>query len=475
MYPPKYLLYSFLAYSLLTLTFYFLPHIMDIFIKIVQFVLSLSILVLFHEFGHFLFAKLFKTRVEKFYMFFNPWFSLFKFRKGETEYGVGWLPLGGYVKIAGMIDESMDTEQMKQPAQPWEFRAKPAWQRLLIMLGGVLVNVLLAFVIYIGILFTWGETYLPAKNVTYGVVCDSVFKNIGMRNGDIIVALDNKEVVRFDDVLPEILFNRSKTIQVLRNGEQVSLDIPDDFIATLLELSSKSFKLNPLLTPRIPVDGIEIQDFGDYSVAYDAGMRKGDKILSVNGHTFRFYDEFSDLLAANKGKRVETTVLRGTDTLSYAFALGEDGKFGFYPLLTANAYELATQKYTLAEAIPAGIEMGIGQLGSYVKQLKLLFSQGDTAYKSVGGMASIANIFPGYWNWHSFWELTALISIMLAVVNILPIPALDGGHVLFLLYEVVTRRKPGEKFMEYAQITGMIFIFGLFILANVNDIIKFFG
>ena len=338
MYPPKYLLYSFLAYSLLTLIFYFLPHIMDIFIKIVQFVLSLSILVLFHEFGHFLFAKLFKTRVEKFYMFFNPWFSLFKFKKGETEYGVGWLPLGGYVKIAGMIDESMDTEQMKQPAQPWEFRAKPAWQRLLIMLGGVLVNVLLAFVIYIGILFTWGETYLPAKNVTYGVVCDSVFKNIGMRNGDIIVALDNKEVVRFDDVLPEILFNRSKTIQVLRNGEQVSLDIPDDFIATLLELSSKSFKLNPLLTPRIPVDGIEIQDFGDYSVAYDAGMRKGDKILSVNGHTFRFYDEFSDLLAANKGKRVETTVLRGADTLSYAFALGEDGKFGFYPLLTANAY-----------------------------------------------------------------------------------------------------------------------------------------
>lgn len=263
------------------------------------------------------------------------------------------------------------------------------------MLGGVLVNVLLAFVIYIGILFTWGETYLPAKNVTYGVVCDSVFKNIGMRNGDIIVALDNKEVVRFDDVLPEILFNRSKTIQVLRNGEQVSLDIPDDFIATLLELSSKSFKLNPLLTPRIPVDGIEIQDFGDYSVAYDAGMRKGDKVLSVNGHTFRFYDEFSDLLAANKGKRVETTVLRGADTLSYAFALGEDGKFGFYPLLTANAYELATQKYTLAEAIPAGIEMGIGQLGSYVKQLKLLFSQGDTAYKSVRWDGFDRQHFPG--------------------------------------------------------------------------------
>lgn len=448
---------------------------MDIFIKTVQFVLSLSILVVFHEFGHFLFAKSFKTRVEKFYMFFNPWFSLFKFKKGETEYGIGWLPLGGYVKIAGMIDESMDTEQMKQPARPWEFRAKPAWQRLLIMLGGVLVNIILAFVIYIGILFAWGETYLPAKNVTYGVVCDSVFKNIGMQNGDMIVALDNKEVDRFGDVIPEILFNRPQTMQVLRHGEKVSLHIPDDFIAVLLELSSRSFRMSPLLSPRIPVDGIGIQEFGEYSVAYDAGMRKGDRILSVNGQTFRFYDEFSDLLAANKGKRVETAVLRGRDTLSFGFALGADGKFGFYPLLDAHAYELATREYTLAEAIPAGIRMGADQIASYVKQLKLLFSQGDTAYKSVGGMVSIANVFPGYWNWHSFWELTALISIMLAVVNILPIPALDGGHVLFLLYEVVTRRKPGEKFMEYAQIAGMIFIFGLFILANVNDIIKFFA
>lgn len=448
---------------------------MDIFIKIVQFVLSLSILVLFHEFGHFLFAKLFKTRVEKFYMFFNPWFSLFKFKKGETEYGIGWLPLGGYVKIAGMIDESMDTEQMKQPAQPWEFRAKPAWQRLLIMLGGVMVNVLLAFVIYIGILFTWGETYLPAKNVTYGVVCDSVFTNMGMQNGDIVVALDNKELERFDDIIPEILLNHPGTIQVMRDGERITLNIPPTFVPQLLEMSSRSFKINPLLSPRRPVDGIEIGDFAEYSVAYDAGMRKGDRILSVNGTSFQFYDQFTDLLEKSRGGQVNTRVLRGADTLNYAFMLGNDGKFGIYPILPAGAFQLATRDYTFWEAIPAGIEMGVNQLGSYVKQLKLLFSQGDTAYKSVGGMASIANIFPGVWNWESFWGLTALISIMLAVVNVLPIPALDGGHVLFLLYEVVTRRKPGEKFMEYAQIAGMIFIFGLFILANVNDVIKFFG
>ena len=249
---------------------------MDILIKITQFILSLSILVLFHEFGHFLFAKLFKTRVEKFYMFFNPWFSLFKFKKGETEYGIGWLPLGGYVKIAGMIDESMDTAQMKQPVQPWEFRAKPAWQRLLIMLGGVLVNVLLAFAIYIGILFTWGETYLPAKNVTYGVVCDSVFQEMGMQKGDRIVSLDYREVERFSDIIPDILLNYPKTIQVVRNGEEISLDIPDTFVKSLLELSSKSYKLSPLLTPRLPVSRVKINAFADYSVAYDAGMREGD-------------------------------------------------------------------------------------------------------------------------------------------------------------------------------------------------------
>lgn len=448
---------------------------MDIFIKVVQFILSLSILVLFHEFGHFLFAKLFKTRVEKFYMFFNPWFSLFKFKKGETEYGIGWLPLGGYVKIAGMIDESMDTEQMKKPAQPWEFRAKPAWQRLLIMLGGVMVNVLLAFAIYIGILYTWGETYLPAKNVTYGVVCDPIFTDMGMQTGDKIVALDGKEVERFNNIIPEMILNHPKTIQVIRNEEQVTLNVPDTFIPELLDMSSRSYSLSPLLTPRRPVDGVQIGDFADYSVAYDAGLRKGDKILSVNDRTFEYYDEFTAAVEANKGQHVEARILRGTDTLTYGFMLGEDGKFGIYAVLPESPFQLVTRDFTFIEAIPAGVQMGVNQLGSYVKQLKLLFSQGKTAVKSVGGFASIANIFPNVWSWPDFWSLTALISIMLAVVNILPIPALDGGHVLFLLYEVITRRKPSEKFMEYAQIVGMVFIFGLFILANVNDVIKFFG
>lgn len=448
---------------------------MDIFIKIVQFLLSLSILVIFHEFGHFLFAKLFKTRVEKFYMFFNPWFSLFKFKKGETEYGIGWLPLGGYVKIAGMVDESMDVEQMKQPAQPWEFRSKPAWQRLLIMLGGVMVNVLLAFAIYIGILYTWGETYLPAKNVTYGVVCDPIFTDMGVEKGDRIVAFDHQEIERFSGIIPELLLNRPKTMQVIRNGQEVSLEVPETLVADLLERSSKSYTLNPLLTPRQPMDRVEVGGFADYSPAYDAGMRKGDRILAVNDSTFRFYDEFTDLVTASQGGMIKTVVLRGTDTLTYSFNLGGEDKLGIYVVPGANPYQFETCKYSFFEAIPAGVKMGVNQLGSYVSQLKLLFSQGKTAVKSVGGFASIANIFPSVWNWADFWNLTALISIMLAVVNILPIPALDGGHVLFLLFEVITRRKPSEKFMEYAQMAGMIFILGLFVLANVNDIIKFFG
>lgn len=448
---------------------------MIIFIKVVQFILSLSMLALFHECGHFLFARLFKTRVEKFYVFFNPWFSLFKWKRGETEYGVGWLPLGGYVKIAGMIDESMDVEQMKQPAQPWEFRAKPAWQRLLIMLGGVMVNVVLAFIIYIGILFTWGETYLPARNVTYGVVCDTVFQNMGMRYGDKVVALDHREVERFEDIIPEMLLNNPKTIQVIRDGQEISLDIPETFVARMLEMSSRSFKVNPLLTPRLPVDGVGIAGFADYSVAYDAGVRKGDRILSISGQSFRFYDEFTGLLSAHKDENIALEVIRGGDTLIFPMRLGSDGLLGIRPQLAGGMFELATRKYGFLEAIPAGLKMGVEQLGAYVKQLKLLFSQGSTAYKSVGGIVSIANIFPGVWNWEAFWQLTALISIMLAVVNILPIPALDGGHVLFLLYEVITRRKPGEKFLEYAQVGGMIFILALFILANMNDLIKIFG
>lgn len=435
--------------------------------------MSLSILVLFHEFGHFLFAKLFKTRVEKFYMFFNPWFSLFKFKKGETEYGIGWLPLGGYVKIAGMIDESMDTAQMRKPAQPWEFRSKPAWQRLLIMLGGVMVNVVLAFLIYIMVLYTWGETYLPAENVKYGVVCDPLFEKMGMQTGDIVVSLDSVKVERFSDILADMTLDHPQTVQVEREGKLISLDIPETFTADLLALSSKNNRVR-LLVPRQLMDSTYVAEFADYSAAYDAGIRKGDKILAVNGRTFRFYDEFTDMLAANADSRVETKVLRGKDTLQFAFDLGNDGKFGIY-FGSTERLELAFRKYSFGEAIPAGIAKGAQTISSYLKQLKLIFSPRVEAYKSVGGVMMMGSIFPGVWDWQIFWELTAFISIMLAVVNILPIPALDGGHVLFLLYEVITRRKPGEKFMEYAQITGMMILLGLFILANVNDIVRFFG
>lgn len=446
---------------------------MDVFVKIVQLLLSLSILVLFHEFGHFLFAKLFKTRVEKFYMFFNPWFSLFKFKKGETEYGIGWLPLGGYVKIAGMIDESMDTAQMRKPAQPWEFRSKPAWQRLLIMLGGVMVNVVLAFLIYIMVLYTWGETYLPAENVKYGVVCDPLFEKMGMQTGDIVVSLDSVKVERFSDILADMTLDHPQTVQVEREGKLISLDIPETFTADLLALSSKNNRVR-LLVPRQLMDSTYVAEFADYSAAYDAGIRKGDKILAVNGRIFRFYDEFTDMLAANADSRVETKVLRGKDTLQFAFDLGNDGKFGIY-FGSTERLELAFRKYSFGEAIPAGIAKGAQTISSYLKQLKLIFSPRVEAYKSVGGVMMMGSIFPGVWDWQIFWELTAFISIMLAVVNILPIPALDGGHVLFLLYEVITRRKPGEKFMEYAQITGMMILLGLFILANVNDIVRFFG
>ncbi|MCM1031504.1 MAG: RIP metalloprotease RseP [Oscillibacter sp.] len=448
---------------------------MDILVKVLQLILSLSILVLFHEFGHFLFAKLFKTRVEKFYMFFNPWFSLFKFKKGETEYGIGWLPLGGYVKIAGMIDESMDTEQMKNPPQPWEFRAKPAWQRLLIMLGGVMVNVVLAFVIFILVLYAWGETYLPADNVKYGVTSELIFKDMGIRNGDKIVALDGQRVNDFFNIVPDILLNDPKSIEVEREGKRIILPVPESLVAELVRISSvKNFRAASLLAPRQLMDSTVVKEFAEYSAAYDAGVRAGDRILTINGIHSRFYDEFTGVLDSLKGKNIELALLRGKDTLQIPMELGYDGKLGIY-FANTDRLEFAVRKYSLGAAIPAGIKKGVATLKSYVKQLKLLFTPQVKAYKSVGGVMSMGNIFPGVWDWQVFWELTAFISIMLAVVNILPIPALDGGHVLFLLYEVITRRKPGEKFLEYAQVIGMIFLIALFILVNVNDVVRFFG
>ena len=448
---------------------------MEVLVKICQFLLSLSILVMLHELGHFVFAKIFKTRVEKFYIFFNPGFSLFKYKKGETEYGMGWIPLGGYVKISGMIDESLDKEQMKLPPKPYEFRSKPAWQRLLIMLGGVLVNFVLAFFIYTMVLFAWGEQYLPAKNAKYGVVCDSLVQSIGIQNGDIIYALDNKEVERFSDIIPDILLNSPKTIQVLREGEKLDIRVPSYFIPALLEQSSKGFNYILPLTPRMPFRPFKISAFSKESILKNAGAIEGDEIIAINNNKFEYYDQFKTYLEANKNKHIDVKTIRNKDTITYNIQLGSSALLGVRNLPSVNVFEFETKKYSFAESIPAGINMGIDKLTSYLKQFKLLFSAETKAYKSLGGFISIGNIFPGIWDWQAFWNLTAFLSIILAIMNVLPIPALDGGHVLFLLYEIVSGRKPGDKFMEYAQIGGMFLLLGLLILANANDIIKLFG
>ena len=438
---------------------------MEILVKAAQFLLSISLLVILHELGHFLLAKLFKTRVEKFYLFFNPWFSLFKFKKGETEYGVGWLPLGGYVKISGMIDESMDTEQMKKPPQPWEFRAKPAWQRLLIMLGGVLVNFVLALAIYASILFVWGEQYLPTKNVTYGIAADSLAQDMGLKNGDKIISVDHKKIENFYQVVPYIVLNEAKTIQVERDGKEINLEIPSTLIAHLL-------KDPTFITVRIP---FIVGDFTDKSTAKEAGFQKGDKIIALNGEPVSFFDQFKKKLADYKNEKVTVTVLRNGNEKQIPVTVSKKGLLGIYP--KGNLSDYFTFKkinYGFFEAILAGIHKGINTLSDYLKQFKLLFTPETKAYESLGGFITIGNIFPGVWDWQAFWSMTAFLSIILAIMNVLPIPALDGGHVMFLLYEMVTGRKPGEKFLEYAQIVGMILLLSLLIYANGNDIVKLF-
>lgn len=446
---------------------------MEILVKIGQFLLSLSILVVLHELGHFIFAKLFKARVEKFYMFFNPGFSLFKFKKGETEYGMGWLPLGGYVKIAGMIDESMDKEQMEQPAQPWEFRSKPAWQRLFIMIGGVMVNFILAFFIYIGVLYTWGDQYLPAENVKYGVVCDSLAMDMGLQNGDKILELDNKKVESFFSIIPDIILNAPKTMQLERDGKMISLDIPSSFVPALMEKSSKGFKMSPVITPRVPFEPFEVVHFSKNSLAANAGMMKGDKLKAINGEHFQYFDQFRSRMRQLRGKDIVVAVDRNGISKELSITLGEDGMIGVQPKVVPY-FEFEVHEYGFLESIPAGINRGFEKMGAYLKQFKLIFSSEAKGYKSIGGFISIGNIFPGIWNWQAFWNLTAFLSIILAIMNILPIPALDGGHVMFLLYEIVTGRKPSDKFMEYAQVTGMVLLLGLLVFANANDVMKLF-
>lgn len=443
---------------------------MEIFIRIVQFVLSFSLLVIVHEMGHFLFARLFKTRVEKFYIFFDPWFSLFKFKKGDTEFGVGWIPLGGYVKIAGMIDESMDTDQMKKPAQPYEFRSKPAWQRLLIMLGGVMMNVLLAAMIYIGISYVWGETYLATKDAKYGYVYNDVAREIGFQNGDRVVDVAGKPVEDAHRVHAEIIVNQAAYVTVERKGELIRIDIPEDRMAAVL-------KQPDFMQVRLPFVIGAVSTEGDTG-ALKAGLLAGDTLVALNGTPMRYVDEYLSELQKHRGEVVQISFMRDSTGVSRMQTLpvqvSSEGMIGVGLQQMDKLLTISTHEYSFAQSIPVGISRVGTEIASYAKQLKLIFSPKTEAYKSLGGFLTIGSIFPTYWSWEAFWHITAFLSIVLAVMNILPIPMLDGGHVLFVLAEMVTRRKPSDKFMEVVQWIGIVIIMGLILFTNGNDIYRFF-
>ncbi len=434
-------------------------------IQVAQLLLSLSILVFFHELGHFTFAKIFKTRVEKFYLFFNPWFSLLKFKKGETEYGIGWLPLGGYVKISGMIDESMDKEQMKKPPQPYEFRSKPAWQRLLIMLGGVLVNFILAFVIYMGILAVWGESYLPVAEVNRtGIMTDSLGQKFGLKNGDKIISVNDKKVRNFSDVYKYFVISDPHKLSIERNGKDTTVHLSSEEI-------SKIIKHGPFFSARIP---FIVKGFSDSSVAKKAGLLVGDKIIGFNNQKITYFDEFKDKIKGYKNKKINISVLRNNkDTLEYSLIVPKSEILGIkIEGDLRKFYKIDTEKFTLLQSIPAGIKKTYSEVGSYLQQLKLVANPKTKAYESVGSFITIGKLFPKKWNWEIFWTMTALLSIMLGVINLLPIPGLDGGHVMFVLYEMIVGKKPSDKFLEKAQIVGMVILLILIVYALGNDIVR---
>jgi len=487
---------------------------MDILIKILQLVLSLSILVLVHEFGHFFFARLFKIRVEKFYVFFNATGSIVRMKKingkwhvkwfsrnnpspmrskldengaeildkkgrpkqepiplselpddnwnkypETTEWGIGWLPLGGYCKICGMIDESMDTEQMKSPVQPWELRAKPAWKRLFVMIGGVMFNVILAILIYWGMLFTWGENYVANKDVKYGITCSKLAQEMGFRDGDKILNLDGDTIEKFSEIPIKIIRKKIKNVEVERDGRSLIIPIPDTSLSKILK--DKEF----MNTRKKFI----VLDFQDDSPAKKAGLEKGDIVIEINSQSAKYFDEASPILSKNKSKTADVKIARNSDTLMFSTMVSEHGTIG---VILGNLKSTHID-YGFFEALPAGINKGFGGIRDYITDLGLIFSPKVKAYESVGSFISIGNVFPNEWIWELFWKLTAMLSIMLAVINILPIPALDGGHVMFALYEIIFRRKPSDKFLEYAQMAGLAILLCLMMLALGNDIFNF--
>ena len=443
---------------------------MEFAIKLSQFLLSLSILIVLHELGHFIPSKLFKTRVEKFYLFFDIKYSLFKKKIGETEYGIGWLPLGGYVKISGMVDESMDTEQLQGEPQPWEFRSKPAWQRLIIMLGGVTVNFLLAFIIYIGMTFYYGEQYIANDNVKDGIwVSNPTVEKLGFKTGDKVVSIDGTKIERFDDINKELFL--AKEVVLNRNGEEIKITLPVNFISQLMK-----GKKNSLVDLRVPF----VVSAYNGKTANQETVKISDIIKSINGTTIKYADQAAAVLDSLKGKTVKAIVLRKEKEVTINLKVNDSAKLGLvYPsrlpydnIEKLGLYKINKQEYGFFQSIPVGITRGFNELASYGKQLKAIFSPSTGAYKGVGGFGAIFNIFPSTWSWFVFWNITALLSIMLGVMNLLPIPALDGGHVIFLLYEIVSGKKPTDKFLERAQMVGFILLITLLLFANGNDIYK---
>ncbi len=440
-------------------------------IKAAQLILSLSLLVVVHELGHFMFAKLFKARVESFYLFFNPWFSLFKKKIGETEYGIGWVPFGGYVKISGMIDESMDKEQMAQPPKPYEFRSKPAWQRLLIMIGGVMMNILMAFAIYIGVTYAYGESYLANSDVKDGYAYSELAQKIGFENGDKIISVGGETYQKQSQIASAIIVGAEQQVVVERDGKEHTINIGEEYVADILKGGMNFLQL------RMPyvVDSLQ-QDGG----AAMGGMLKGDSVIMAAGVSGKYLDEFIPVFTQNSGKTIDITVVRDSAgvniTKQLPVMVSTEGKIGTVidGVRALSTYKITEANYSLMESIPIGINRTIAMVVNYIQQIKLIFNPQTEAYKSVGSVVSMGSIFPATWNWEAFWNITAFFSVILAVMNMLPIPALDGGHVLFLLYEVITRRKPSDKFMEYATTVGVGLLLLLMVFALGNDIYKLF-
>lgn len=434
---------------------------MEVLIQAAQFILSLSILVILHEFGHYLPAKYFGTRVEKFYLFYNYKFSLFKKKIGETEWGIGWIPFGGYVKIAGMVDESMDTEQLQKPAEPWEFRSKPAWQRLIIILGGVTVNLILGYLLYVFILFYYGKTYIPVDAQVYGVKCDSLMLEHGFADGDKILAFNNKPLEAFNRIDRQLLLDNIELVTIERDGKTLDISLPADFGQQMINRGVRS-----VFALRIPTIVDEVQE---NTGAKDAGIQKGDQIISIDGENVPFFNDFSSELQKYKGQTLPFGIVRGGDTLVLDAAVSQEGTLGFRADVNVIKKEKIT--YSFLEALPAGFNTAGDILTGYVISIKYLFSKSGA--KNMGGLISIGSMFSPQWDWESFWSITAFLSLVLAFMNILPIPALDGGHAIFIIYEMIVGKKPSDKFLEKAQTIGILLLLGLMVFALGNDIWRF--